>query len=200
MKKTLSILIVIILFTSCGIPKETKNEAREFNDKLVRYTIKVTTEMNNLFKLTSPLINNAITGNIDTSKIIEFNNQIKNINSDIEISRDSVNALTEFDNEIKLKKSALNYLTESENNLDNEYYKLVSLLREKIAQDQIIESGELILKIWGNLISLEKSTKEVQNKFAEKYSIDLPRESQNWTQIEKQYLSYKNQIEQLKNQ
>jgi hypothetical protein len=195
------IFILTILILSCNsIPTEKNSNALLFNNNLVSITREVTTDLNSYLNLTKQYLEKLLLENISSEEKKQYQIDFSNLKTSISTKIDKIKSYNEFDEEIKLKYAAIEYLNTCFLIVDEEFYNIATICKNEVNYDDLILLMEYTLSAWKKLILLEKKTKNVQIEFAKKYNINLPKEQQNWTWIEIEYLNAKVSLESLKSQ
>ena len=192
------LLFMITLLSCNSISLEKKNQAKRFNDQLIEYSLPITQDLNSLFSLNKELLINSIQGSLNKSAIEHFDRSIDDLNLKIDTSLTSVSILNEFDSKIKYKEAILNYLSVCKATLNKEYKILSATYQKEMTPENLSICGETEIAIWGSLLKLEKNTSNIQQEFANKYSLTLEVKPRDWRQLEMEFNSYKIQFESLK--
>ena len=198
-KITISLFLFTFFFMDCNqISKEKQDEALVFNQKIVGYSQPVIDKVNSLLSLIKEHLQKSIQGRFKPEDITEFSNSFESLISLIDRNVDSLKALNEFDPKIPFRQSGIDYLASLKSLLMIQFRELYDLVQKEITRESGIKSAELLLEILEKLLSVEKSTKQVQKDFADKYSLPLEKDPQNREALERQYNACKKQVEQMK--
>jgi len=196
-----TLLIFPFLMSGCNmVSKEEMGKASEFNSTLVNYSMPITEKYNSLISSTKTIMNNAIQGNLSSNDINQVVSELEALKDLINTNMDSVKTLDEFDDKIRFKEASIKYLSVCKESLEKEFTDLIESVQKEMTQENILVCGKLIITIFENLMNIEKETKTIQRKFADKYMFDLPKEKQNWDMLEKQIENYKKQLESIENE
>ena len=92
----------------------------------------------------------------------------------------------------------MNFLTTCKTTLNNEYWNFFENIQEEMTRENFKECGDILIIIFERLVDLEKETKKIQKKFADKYMFDLEKDTQDWNEIERQFENQKKEFEKIK--